>query len=132
MKLVEYVVKHSIRGACKCGRCADACKDGPKHQFCGLTIDLTLFTIGMQDNPDPLEFLKLVTEEQPHWLDGNEHNYLECGADVGDQGIALAAMGLGHLLDVWKCLCPETMMPMLDAETKQMMAGNGMIALKVE
>ena len=40
------------------------------------------------------------------------------------------AMGMGHLLSVWQCLCPETRMPTLDAETKMLMAGMGMISIK--
>ncbi len=130
MNLVEYVMKHAIRGDCRCGQCIDL-PECPKQPHCGLTINLTLFTVGMQLEPDASIFCNLVTKEHPHWLDGNEHNYLECGGNMGSQQLALMAMGLGHLLGVWQCLCPETILPMMDDETKMVMARSGMVAIQV-
>jgi len=128
MNLVEYVMKHAVRGACECGQCLDV-PECPKQPDCGLTINLTLFTVGMQLNPDSAEFCHLVCIEHPHWLNSQEHSYLECGGDMGSQQLALMAMGMGDLLGVWKCMCPETMMPMLDADTKMLMARSGMITI---
>jgi len=137
-KLAEYVQKHAARGACTCGRCIDAPPNPEEHQPNGEglfelhTIDLTLFKVARSDSAKPDEFLDMVKEEFPHWLDGKEHNYLETGADIGDQGLALMAMGLGHLLGVWKVLAPETMVPSLPGELKQQMAGHGMISIQTE
>jgi hypothetical protein len=101
-----------------------------KQPVGGHTVDLTFFKLKAIDDPTAEEFLALVKGEYPGWLDGAEHSYLEVGGDVGDQGLALMTIGLGHLLGVWKALCPETVMPFLDAEMKKHMAGMGMISLQ--
>lgn len=130
MNLVEYVMKHAVRGDCECGQCADgvAC---PKQPFEGEIINLTFFKVGMQLEPDAAVFCDLVTQEHPHWLDCNEHGYLECGGDMGSQQLALMAMALGHLLGVWECMSPDTLMQFLDPDTKMLMARSGMITIKV-
>jgi len=98
MKLWDYVVKKSIRGACTCGKCIDAPKNPEKLQPKGHTANLMFFKVAKRDNPNASEFRKLVEKEFPRWLDRKEHNYLECGGDMGDQGISLQTMGLGSLL----------------------------------
>lgn len=132
MKLIDYVNAFAIRGACTCGRCIDTPLNPEEHQPDGHTIDLTFFKVAAKEGAKKEDFLHLVEQEFPHWLDGKEHNYLQCGGDIGDQGICLMAFGLGHLLGAWKCLCPETMMPFLDSELKQAMAGRGMIAINAQ
>lgn len=129
MKLADYVNTYAIRGACTCGKCIDVPDNPKKHQPDGHTIDLTFFKVAARERAKKEDFLHFVEQDFPQWLDGKEHNYLQCGADIGDQGICLMAFGLGHLLGVWKCLCPETMMPFLDNELKIVMAGRGMIAI---
>ena len=131
-KLYEYVVKHCVRGACTCGKCIDAGKNPKKSQPSGHTVDLTFFKVSCDASAEPDEFLKLVQECFPQWLDGQEHNYLEVGADIGNQGVALMTIGLGDLLGVWLAMSPDTMMPFLDIETRKMMAGQGMVALKIK
>lgn len=126
-RLVDYVLKNATRGDCTCGKCCDApecnCQPNPD------TVDLIFFKVARLDG-DKDEFLELVKAEHPQWLDGLEHGFMEVGGDVGDQGVALMTIGLGHLLGAWKCLSPDTMMPFLDKETKMQMAGQGMIALQ--
>ena len=39
-------------------------------------------------------------------MDGGEHNYMELGGWIGDQGIAMQYMGLGVLLGVFNLLSP--------------------------
>ena len=129
MKLADYVAEFAIRGACVCGRCIDSPSNPEEKQPNGHTIDLTFFKIAAKEGANKEYFLSLVEQEFPQWLDGSEHSYLECGADIGDQGICLMAFGLGHLLGVWKCLCPETMMPFLPDDMKKQMAGRGMICI---
>lgn len=129
MKLIDYVNTFAIRGACTCGRCIDAPDKPKEHQPDGHTIDLTFFKVAAREGAKKEDFLHFVEQDFPHWLDGKEHNYLQCGGDIGDQGICLMAFGLGHLLGAWKCLCPETMMPSLPNDLKQAMAGRGMIAI---
>jgi hypothetical protein len=132
MSLAEYVIAFAVRGACTCRRCCDASDKPEDKQPDGHTIDLTFFKVAAEKDANAEDFRSLVEAEFPHWLDGKEHNYLQCGGDIGDQGICLMAFGLGHLLGVWKCLCPETMMPFLPADMKQQMAGRGMIAINSE
>ena len=131
MELVKYVQEHAVRGECTCGRCIDAPKNPEQLQPIGHTVDLTFFEVAAKD-ADKDTFLNLVKEEFPHYLDGKEHNYLEVGADLGDQGIALMAIGLGHLLGVWDALCPNTIMPFLSKELKMEMAGMGLVALRAK
>ena len=95
MDLIGYITKHIERGPCQCGKCLDAVKNPENKQPKGHTADLTFFKVRKTNNPDAEEFKKLVEKEFPHWLDGKEHSYLETGGDIGDQGQALMAMGLG-------------------------------------
>lgn len=129
MKLNEYVVAHAVRGACKCGKCVDAVAHPELQQPEGHVVDLTFFKIGANGG-NCKEMLALVEAEHPNWLDGKEHSYLEIGAEMGDQGLALMTIGLGHLLNVWKVLSPDTMIPFLPAEMKMKMAGMGMVSLQ--
>jgi len=129
MTLSDYVVQHAVRGACKCGRCIDAGAHPELQQPEGHVVDLTFFKVGA-DGGTRDEMLALVKAEFPDWLDGKEHGYMEIGGAMGDQGLALMTIGLGHVLKVWEAFCPETMMPFMPAEVKMQMAGRGMVTLK--
>lgn len=130
MNLINYVLKNASRGPCTCGKCLNAPNNPQDKQPGGHTVDLTFFKVSkLSGNKD--KFLKLAKEEYPHWFDGNEHDYIEVGADMGDQGIAFMTIGLGHLLGVWKALSPEIIMPFLDDDLKMKMAGMGMVSLQV-
>jgi hypothetical protein len=131
MNLAEYVAKHAVRGACMCGKCIDAPVNANEKQPAGHTVDLTFFKVAASGG-DKEAFLAKVREEYPQWLDGKEHGYMEMGSDMGDQGIALMTIGLGHLLGVWKALAPETLMPFLPGEMKKKMAGAGYVACQVQ
>ena len=132
MDLVEYVIKHTKRGPCRCGKCLDAVKNSERKQPKGHTADLTFFKVRKTNNPDAGEFRKLVEQEFPHWLDGKEHSYLETGGDIGDQGLALMAMGLGELLGMWELMTPNNMVPFLDKEIRMKIAGTGYITIKAK
>lgn len=127
MKLWQYVGEHTNRGECKCGRCIDG-KDDPKQPF-GHTADLVFFEVTKTEDADVDTFANLVEAEFPHWLDGNEHSYIEMGADIGDQGMALSAMGLGTLLGLWDLLSPKGI-GISDAMALQM-AGMGALSIQV-
>lgn len=130
MELREYVRKYVDQGPCKCGKCIDAPKNPEdKQPKADHTIDLTFFKVAKTGGTKK-EFLELVKKEYPHWTDGEEHNYLQIGGEMGDQGLALATIGLGHLYGVWKALTPDTIMPFLSTELKMEMAGKGMVSLK--
>lgn len=61
-------------------------------------------------------------------FDGNEHGYMELGAWIGDQGLAMMLMGLGSLLGVWKLYTPK-MFGLPDDLAMQMAAG-GMVSIR--
>jgi len=132
MDLVEYVLNHVEKGPCQCGRCADAIKNPESKQPKGHTADLTFFKVSKTNNPNAKEFRMLIEQEFPHWLDGKEHSYLETGGDIGDQGLALMAMGLGELLGIWELMTPNSMVPFLDKEIRMKIAGTGYITIKAK
>lgn len=129
MKLDHYVRTHARRGACLCGLCFDGPENPEEAQPTGHTIDLTFFKVAKnEDDPGSKEeFLGLVQEEYPHWLNGEEYTYLTMGGDMGDPGIALMTIGYGDLLGAWKARSPDTELPFLPSELKQHMAGSGMV-----
>lgn len=136
MLLHHYVRDNAVRGACMCGKCADA----PEHpeqlqpKDSEHSADLVFFKVGLGliAHPDKKKFLQLVSEEFPHWLDGKEHSYLEMGANMGDQGIALMTMGLGKILGVWELLTPKSVLGDIPEDMAMMMAGRGMITVKFD
>jgi hypothetical protein len=131
LSLYDYVSAHAVRGACTCGKCFDAPANAAEQQPSGHTVDLSFFKVAANGGSKE-EFLALVKAEFPSWLDGREHSYLEVGGDIGDQGVALMAIGLGHLLGAWKALTPNTLLPSLPEDLKMQMAGQGFIALQVQ
>lgn len=133
MTLADYVRRHARRGACTCGLCIDAPSNPEDKQPQGHTVDLIFFKVAqMPEEGNAEDFRALVEQEFPHWLDGKEHSYLEAGADIGDQGLAMMAMGLGSLLGVWELLTPESIMPFLDRDAKLTMAQSGMISIRTQ
>jgi hypothetical protein len=130
--LIEFVKKHAVRGACKCGKCYDAPPNQTPATSNPHSVNLTLFEVSIapdSDKPSPEEFLSMVKKEYPAWLDGNEHSYPEIGAAVGDQGLGLMIIGLGHLLGIWKCLSPDTLFPAFEQEIKMQLAISGSVTL---
>lgn len=131
MRLAEFIIKYGVRGACCCGRCADAQPNPEQHQpLAEHSVDLTFFRVTAAEGATAEELRAAIEQEQPQYLDGREHSYLEIGGDLGDQGAALTLIGLGHVLGVWRALAPETIAPFLPDETKKKMAGIGMVVLK--
>ena len=129
MELYDYVLTHTIRGACVCGKCCDASENPEEKQPTGHTVDLTFFKVSAVGG-DKDEFSSMVQTEYPTWLDKKEHSFIEIGDDIGDQDIALMTIGLGHLPGAWKALSPDTTLPFLPSEIKQLMAGYGMVSLQ--
>lgn len=111
-ELASYVLQHTRRGDCLCGSCCDA-QDG--SQPTGHTADLVFFRVVSENSPSREEFERLTRENgagvfsSVDPLDGKEHSYLELGAWLGDQSIAMQYMGLGSLLGSFKLLTPKTL-----------------------
>jgi hypothetical protein len=90
---------------------------------------LIFFKVASRD-ASKKEFEALARKEFPVWFDGKEHSYLETGADMGDQGIALMTMGLGSLLGTWNLLTPAILGFSSDDPLAKQMAGMGMITIQ--
>lgn len=125
--LRDYVIKHSTRGACMCGKCVDGPPTPDLDQPAGHTVDVHFFKVALANKPDSDTFRTLVKEYIPEGA--SELSYITLGGQVGDQGFALQIMGMGDLLGVWDLLTPKKMIPGLDDETAGMMAGAGMVAI---
>ena len=130
MKLYQYVNQNAIRGACTCGRCIDAGANPEERQPKGHTIDMAFFKVAKRDGANKEDFLALVEADFPHWLDGEEHNYISMGAEIGDQGIAIMCIGLGDLLGAWRALTPVRILGSLPDDIIKNMAGEGMLSMR--
>ena len=128
--LINYIEAYAIRGACTCGRCIDAPENPEIKQPMGHTANLTFFEVAAKEGADADTLRKILEADYPKALDGEEHCYLEVGADLGSQQHALMLIGLGTVLGIWDLLAPETVMPFLPDELKQQMAGTGYVTLK--
>lgn len=133
-KIYTYIQDNAKRGPCTCGKCVDGVKNPEDKQPTGHTADLIFFKVARKNGATKKDYEELIKNEFPQWLDGKEHNYLEIGANIGDQGMALMAMGLGNILGLWNLLTPKTMLPKSlwendDSLVKQM-AGQGFIAIQ--
>jgi hypothetical protein len=131
MSLNDYVLYHTERGECQCGKCIDK---GDKPDPIGHTVDIFFFKLIARNDPTAYEFLELIkTHKGIHCdcdpLDGQEHNYIELGGWIGDQGRALQFMGLGTLLGVFKLITPKTIKDLPD-ELMSQMAGMGFITVQ--
>lgn len=131
--LASYVIEHTARGECKCGKCFDV-GHNPDPQ--GHTADLIFFKMIATGSPSAEEFRRLTNEHKGHYnecdpFDGNEHGYMELGGWIGDQGVALQYMGLGHLLGLFSLLTPRSVLGNEIPEKLVMeMAGSGLVTIR--
>lgn len=109
LKLQQYVAQYTERGACQCGRCFDAPANPEQHQPTGPhTVDMTYFKISAKPGADAATLKALVQENKRgefadvDLFDGKPHDFIETGAWIGDQGMALMLMGLGVALGIWQ------------------------------
>ena len=127
MTLFEYVAKHAIRGACTCGKCIDSPDNPQENQPEGHTIDMAFFKVSKKDDANAETFRSLVDAEYPHWFLATERSYIQIGAEMGDQGIAIMTIALGHLLGVWQALTPAMLCVPHDLAIR--MAERGLLSL---
>lgn len=135
-ELREFVLRHAERGTCRCGLCVD--HPGEDKQPEGHTVDMVFFEVSLKDAEEPEKLREQLRELVAaakagefcdlDLLNASEHSYLQVGAWIGDQGLALMLMGLGHLLGLWQVMTPK--MLGLPDDTVQMMVGMGMICLR--
>lgn len=129
-ELGSYVMKHTDRGECGCGKCIDV---GNKPDPQGHTADLVFFRVAARNAPDAETFKRLSATHKGYYgdvdpFDGKDHNYLELGGWIGDQGLAMQYMGLGCLLGVFKLFSPAMLVD--DRSTQLQLAGMGMLSVR--
>jgi hypothetical protein len=136
MTLQEYVAENVIRGECQCGKCCDT---GSRPDPIGHTADLMMFKVAAKPEANAETLKKLAAEHHGDFgecnvFDGKEHSYIELGGWIGDQGLALMFMGLGHLLGLFDLLTPRTMLPKgaVPDEMMMQMAGAGYVTIKAK
>ena len=132
-ELAKYVYDHTERGECKCGKCLDA---GRAPDPTGHTIDMVFFKVAAINKPDIDEFKRLTAEEKygefavVDPFDGKEHNYMELGAWIGDQGLALLYMALGVSLGAFNLYRPALLV--LGGDLAMKMAGMGLLSIQAK
>lgn len=135
MSLAKYVLDHTLRDACRCGKCIDP--GNPDVVLLPHTVDMYFFNVCAVNNPQKDEFTDLISKHQGEFcevnlFDGNEHGYMELGGWIGDQGLAMQFMGLGELLGLWKIMHPGKILDVNNPEQKVLadrMAGMGMVSI---
>lgn len=97
---------------------------------------MVMFDVALRGEPTKEDFLAAIKDHRGEWnevnvFDGKEHNYMELGGWIGDQGLALQFMGLGSLLKVWDLLTPYTMFGSdYEKDLAMKMAGMGMVSVQ--
>ena len=130
--LIDFVIASTVRGECQCGKCFDK---GDRPDPTGHTVDTVFFKVALRDTPARADFEALTRAHHSEWctvnpFDGAEHNYLELGGWIGDQGLALQYMALGALVGAFELMTPLNMLPGLSAEQAARLAGMGMVTVK--
>lgn len=128
--LAQFVMSNTERGECKCGQCIDA---GSKPDPQGHTVDMVFFKVAKKNGATAEAFRKLTAEHKGHYgdvnpFDGKEHNFMELGGWIGDQGLAMQYMGLGVSLGLFKLLSPA--MLGMEGQDAVQLAGMGMLAIQ--
>lgn len=134
--LQDFILTHCERGACRCCRCVDGPANPDLYQPGGHTADLIFFKVSVLGQPRAEDLRDLIKAHQGECyemdlFDGKEHSFIEVGAWIGDQGLALMLMGLGALLGLWKLLTPRTIFGTLLSDDQVMtFAGRGLITVQ--
>lgn len=130
-ELMHYVIKHTERGECHCGQCMDA---GNKEDPKGHVANLGFFKVAAID-ANKEEFVRLTKSHNGEFcavdpFDGKEHSYMELGAWIGDQGLAMQYMGLGTILGVFELLSPSILGIAEDDPMFMQLCGAGLLTVK--
>lgn len=135
--LVQYVVDHTIRNACRCGECIDS--DVVKNEHVTKnehTVNMYFFDVCATNNPTKEEFITNINHFKNEFVDMNplegEHSYIEVGEWIGDQGLGMQFMALGKILGCWKIMHPGIILDLNNPEQKTIadqMAKMGMVSI---
>jgi hypothetical protein len=99
-ELHEYIRAHSVRH--------------PAGTVAGAT-NVVFFDVRAKESADADHLRALLAAHEEGFMelnlfDGGEYGYIELGAWLGSQGDALALIGLGTQLGLWRLLSPRTML----------------------
>lgn len=108
MTLIDFVNTYTARGECQCGKCIDK---GTTPDPIGHTVDTGFFKVAVRGVPEKEVFERLVRAHEGEYgaVDMFEgvNNYVTVGAWIGDQGLGMQCMALGHLLGCWELIAKE-------------------------
>lgn len=107
--------------------------DAPAANF----ADLCFFKVALRSFPSATALERLIRARGPgehaaNIFDHLEHGYVELGAWLGSQELALRLMGMGTLLGLWQLLTPKTVLG--DNATPELvtqLVGSGMVTIIV-
>lgn len=133
MTLQEYIISYTERGECRCGQCMDV---GNKPDPTGIhTVDTGFFKVKMRDGADADALRFHIGRHKPAFgsldvFDGREYNFMQVGAWLGGQELALRFMALGHLLGVFQLLTPRLVLgDKIPDDIVQQALGAGMVTI---
>jgi hypothetical protein len=106
---------------------------GNKPDTEGHCVDMVFFKVAFTNSPEKDHLIALTRSHRGDWgdvdpLDGKEHNYMELGAWIGDQGLAMMYMALGVNLGIFRLLSPA--MLGLDGPHAMQMAQMGLLSVQ--
>lgn len=121
--LIDYIVTHTARGECQCGRCCDKAPDRPAPAH---SVDVHFFWVSAIGDPTKEDLLRLLEAHYPEMERLRKGpSYIEIGGALGDQGLALRLIGLGQLVGLWTAITPKTLR--LTGEAADELAGRGFV-----
>lgn len=100
--LLDYIENHTERGACRCSACCGRVyASAPLH-----SVDVHFFWVRVRGTPDA-DKLRELLRWYPYLdrLEGGP-TYIEMGAALGDQELALRLIALGKLVGLWDVITP--------------------------
>lgn len=96
---------------------------------------MIFFRVSKVGEPTAEEFERLTKEKKGAFveldpLDGKEYGYMELGAWIGDQGLAMQYMALGAMLNLFNLISPVTVFQLDSNDPKAMkLVGAGFLAV---
>ena len=131
-ELGQFVIDRVQRGECRCGKCIDA--GNPDDQPQGHTVDMYFFDVAAEE-VDAERLRILIGSHAGEFralklLDGREHSYIDVGAWLGDQGMALMLMGAIELAGLGKVTTPKVLGSVVPKELMDQMARQGMVTVQ--
>lgn len=123
---IAYILGYSERRACTCNACFGSNPDSEARHF---TLN-GFFPVKIVGNPTKEKFTQLA-EAAGVWPYNTEMSYIQMGAELGDQGLALQAMAMGDLLKAWVMMTPRRILGnLINEQTEKSMLGMGMVTVK--